>query len=289
MKKLMFLVAAIASVVTVSCDSGKLKSAEEQNLRLDDSLKVALANQDSLFSLLNDITSGMEQIKSLENLLSASTDLNGETTSRRESIRHDMIMIQRALQERRERLAELESKLSQSSSYNATLKKTIENLKANIAEQVTTIESLRNDLAAANIQIDRLDATVDSLSATVDTISAAKAATEEQLANTTNALNTVYYVFGTKSELKDHNIIEGGGFLRKTTIMPSDFDQQYFSAADKRNFTKLELFSKKAKVLTKQPASSYTITDDASGMKVLTITNPAEFWRVSNYLVVQTD
>jgi len=289
MKKSFLFAAVIALVATASCDSGKLKNAEEQNLRLDDSLRVALANQDSLFSLLNDVTSGMEQIKSLENLLSTSTDLNAETTSRREAIRHDMVMIQRALQERRERLAELESKLSQSNSYNSTLKKTIENLKANIAEQTSTIESLRRDLVAANIEIGRLDATVDSLNATVDTINAARNAAEQKLTDTTNALNTVYYVFGTKSELKAHNIIEGGGFLRKTKIMPADFDHNYFTAADKRNFTSLELFSKKAKLLTKQPAESYTITEDASGMKVLTITNPTEFWRVSNYLVIQTD
>lgn len=221
MRKLTLFSVVMLLVAAMACDSGKLKEAEAQNARLDDSLKVALENQDSLFSLLNDITAGMDQIRSMEKILSSSADLNSETQSRREAIRNDMVVIQKALQSRRERLAELESKLAQSSSYNSTLKKTIENLKASLAEQTGTIESLRKDLAAAHIEIERLDSAIDSLNATVDTISAAKAASDQQLTNTTNELNKVYYVFGNKAELKDHNIIEGGGFLRKTKIMES--------------------------------------------------------------------
>lgn len=289
MKKLVSFVAVSLLVGATACNSGKLQETQAENTRLDDSLRVALANQDSLFSLLNDITSGMDQIKDLEKILSSSTNLGGETQSRKEAIRNDMISIQKALQERRERLAELESKLSQSNSYNSTLRKTIDNLKSNISEQSATIESLRKDLNSANIQIEKLDFAVDSLTAKVDTISAARAATEQQLTEATNEMNTVYYVVGNKSELKEHSIIEGGGFLRKTKIMPSDFDQNYFTAADKRTVKQIPLYSKKAKLVTKQPEASYEIIDDANGQKVLYITDPAEFWRLSNYLVIQID
>lgn len=275
--------------MAMSCNSGKLKEAETHNAQLDDSLKIAIANQDSLFSLLNDITSGMEQIKSMEQLLSASPNLSSESQSRREAIRNDMAMLQQALQNRRERLAELEARLSKTTANNSTLRKTIENLKASLAEQSGTIENLRRDLASAHIEIEKLDSTVNTLNAVVDTISAAKAISDQQLANTTNELNRVFYVFGTKSELKDHNILEGGGFLRKTKIMESDFDQSYFTTADRRELTYIPLYSKKAKILTKQPESSYEIVDDTNGQKVLKITNPDEFWKLSNYLVIQTD
>lgn len=289
MKKLAFFSCVLLAVAAASCNSGKLKEAETQNAQLDDSLKVALENQDSLFSLLNDITAGMEQIKSMEQLLSSSPNLSSESQSRREAIKNDMALLQQALQNRRERLAELESRLSKSTANNQTLRKTIENLKASLSEQSGTIENLRRDLASAHIEIERLDSTVSSLNAAVDTISAAKAVTDEQLANTTNELNKVYYVFGTKSELKEHNIIEGGGFLRKTKIMESDFDQSYFTTADRRELTYIPLYAKKAKIMTKQPDSSYELVDDSNGQKVLKITNPDDFWKLSNYLVIQTD
>ena len=277
------------ALAAASCNSGKLKEAEAHNAQLDDSLRVALENQDSLFSLLNDITTGMDQIKSMEQLLSVSPNLSSESQSRREAIRNDMAMLQQALQNRRERLAELEARLAKSSANNSALRKTIENLKANLAEQSGTIESLRRDLASAHIEIEKLDSTVSTLTAAVDTISAAKAATDQQLTSTTNELNRIYYVFGTKSELKAHNILEGGGFLRKTKIMESDFDQSYFTTADRRELTYIPLYSKKAKIITKQPESSYDLVDDSNGQKVLKITNPDEFWKLSNYLVIQTD
>lgn len=88
-----------------------------------------------------------------------------------------------------------------------------------------------------------------------------------------------------KKELKDNEIIETG-FLRKTKIMEGDFDRNFFTTADKRTLTTIPLHSDKAKVLTNQPESSYVI-EDVDGQKVLRITNPASFWSLSNYLVVQ--
>ena len=51
----------------------------------------------------------------------------------------------------------------------------------------------------------------------------------------------------------------------------------------------LDLHSRKAKVLTNQPADSYEIVEAPNGSKVLKITNPDRFWNVSNFLIVQID
>ncbi len=100
-------------------------------------------------------------------------------------------------------------------------------------------------------------------------------------------LNLCYYAIGTKSELKENRIIETG-FLRKTKIMKGDFDKSFFTVADKRTLTTIDLNSDKAEVLTNQPASSY-VMGDTNGHKVLRITNPAAFWSLSNYLVIKID
>lgn len=70
--------------------------------------------------------------------------------------------------------------------------------------------------------------------------------------------------------------------------MKGDFDQSFFTTADKRTLTRIALHSKKAEVLTNQPAGSYNIADE-NGQKVLVITNPEQFWSLSNYLVVKID
>lgn len=286
MKKIISIF-AIAMICLTACDNGKLKQAEERNLQLDSSLQEAKANQDSLLVLLNDITDGMNQIKDLEKILSNTNDLSAESKTRKEQIKNDMAAIQQALQERRLRLAELENKLKNSQQYSSTLKKTVENLKAEISNQEATISTLRNDLAAAKIQVDQLTVRVDSLSSTVDSVTLEKQRAEEDIKIVTDELNVCYYAIGSKKELKEAKIIETG-FLRKTKLLQADFQQTYFTTADKRTLNSIPTHAKKAKILTNMPEGSYHF-DSVDGLQMLNITDPVKFWSLSNYLVIQVD
>ena len=278
MKKYVILIATGLLCMT-ACNEGKLKIAEARNVQLDDSLQTALANQDSLFILLNDITDGMTQIKAMEKILN-SGNLSSETASRKDQIKSDMAAIQQALQQRRQRLAELEKKLSTSQQYSTTLKRTIDNLKAEIAQQEASISTLRNDLQAAKIQVADLSRSVDSLSTTVIEERQATELAQQEAQSVTNELNTCFYAIGSKKELKEANIIETG-FLRKTKLMQADFQQSYFTRADKRTLNSIATHSKKAKILTNMPSDSYNI-EDADGYKIIQITDPARFWSLSN-------
>lgn len=287
MKKLASLLIT-GVVLSTACMHKSAENATEGVPTTSDSLRVALANQDSLLSLMNDVAEGMAQIKQMENILSSTGSLTAESNDRRQQIRNDMQVIQQTLQMRRDRLAELEKKLQGSSANNSTLQKSIQTLKNQIADQEGTIESLRKDLANANIHIEKLTANVDSLNTQVASVTAAKEQVEQVANDLNNELNMCYYAMGSKSELKEHKLIETG-FLRKTKIMPEDFEQSYFTVGDKRTLTSIDLHSKKAKVLTNQPADSYTITEAPNGSKILKITSPARFWSLSNFLVIQID
>lgn len=294
MKKLVFP-AVIAMCIMASCNGDKLKQAESDNEQLQGELTEQRAIQDSLLVLFNDITEGMSQIKDLEKIVSSPTNLSGESAERKQQIKNDMMAIQKALQERRERLAQLEEQLSKSSTENKTLLRTIENLKAQIADQQTEIATLTNQLASANIKIETLGNQVTSLNQSVDSMNTvtanareaeAKAAAEAKRMEA--EANTVYYVIGTNKELKEHKILSGGGLFRKTKTLAGNYDVSYFTRADRRTLTTIPLHSKKAKVMTSQPSDSYTISEQG-GQKVLTITNPTRFWTVSNFLVVKVD
>lgn len=288
MKKIILFAIAAMALATACTNRNEQTTGNDGAPTTSDSLRVALANQDSLLSLMNDIADGMTQIKQMENILSSSTNLTAESQNRRQQIISDMASIQQTLQQRRDRLAELEKKLNNSSANNATLQKSIQTLKQQIADQEGTIANLRSELANANIHIEQLTANVDSLNTEVASVTAAKNEAEREATILTNELNTCYYAIGSKSELKEHKLISTG-FLRKTKIMPDDFEQSYFTAADKRTLTTIDLHSKKAKVLTGQPTDSYVVTDAPNGSKVLKITSPARFWSVSNFLVIQVD
>ncbi|MCI9607952.1 MAG: hypothetical protein HFJ94_07260 [Muribaculaceae bacterium] len=282
-------ISALAALALLSsCGTKeKLEQAQEQNTALNTELQATLATQDSLFALINDISTGMSQIKDIEHIIATPGALTDESASRKTQLRNDMIAIREALQQRRERLAQLEKKLKDSSGSNANLMKTIDNLKGQIAEQETEIATLTNQLSAAHIEIANLGARVDSLSSTVTEVTTEREQARQQATELTDELNTCFFAIGSKSELQKHQIIKTG-FLRKTKIMPSDFEKAYFTQADKRSLVNIPLHSKKAKVLTNQPADSYEIVEEGD-QKILKIKNAASFWSISNFLVIQVD
>lgn len=288
MKKIITLALTALLIASSSCSNKKEEELRQQqalNEATAEELRSAVADRDQLLGLVNEISSGMDQIKQLENILAVNAA--NETPGQRDQILADIAAIQQTLVQRRERLAELEKKLNSSNLSNSNLKKTISQLQNQIDSQTREIESLRSNLDKAKAHIENLNTQVDSLSTTVNTVVAERDSTDNANTELANELNTCYYAIGNKNELKDNKIIETG-FLRKTKIMEGDFDRNFFTRADKRTLTQIDLNSTKAEVLTNQPAGSYSI-DDLNGHKVLRITNPALFWSLSNYLVIKID
>ena len=91
-------VAVALSGMFSSCDNNKRAVDSDGNPvpTTSDSLKVALANQDSLLILMNEISESMSQIRSVEKIVSVS-NMNSESVSRREQLKSDIISIRQTL------------------------------------------------------------------------------------------------------------------------------------------------------------------------------------------------
>lgn len=288
MKKLLLWGLSLCALTFASCsNNAKNDSAEgDEQTPENTELNAALATQDSLNNLINDIMSDMNQIKELESIVSTPGTLDGgEMTSQKTQLKNDITAIREALQQRRERLAELENKLKKNAGKNATMLKTIEGLKEQIAQNESQISTLTEQLAAANVKIEQLGTQVDSLHISVANEKAGKEQAQQAATEFENEVNTCYYALGSKKKLEKHNIIKTG-FLRKTKIMQGDYEMSYFTKADKRSLTSIPFNSKNGKVLTNQPSDSYRI-DEQNGQKVLVITNPTRFWNAGNFVVIE--
>ena len=68
------------------------------------------------------------------------------------------------------------------------------------------------------------------------------------------AINSAWFVFGTKSELKSQKILEKGDVLKS-----ADFNKDYFTQIDIRTTKEIKLYSKRADLLTTHPAKSYEL------------------------------
>lgn len=289
MKRIALLWACAGILFLPACDSSKENSSSEKvdvSTELSDSLQTVNAEKDSLLNLLNEIGSGMSQIKDMEKLMNAA-DMTKETPDRKEQIKNDMIILQQAMAERRQKLEALEAKLKKSSNYNAQMQTTIETLRNQIESQELTIAQLQADLKKAHIEIEGLNSRIDSLANANMAMSLEKKAAKAENLKLTNQLNTCYYVVGSKSELKKYNIIETG-FLRKTKIMESDYEKSYFTKADKRKLNTVAAHSDKVKVLSNHPKGSYAIVT-SDGTKSIDILDPDKFWELSNFLIIQID
>ena len=289
MKRSFLFFAVIALMCLAACNGNKTDNTGNDSIvaQLNDSLLIANAEKDSLLSLINDINEGMMPIRDMEKIISAS-NLNAETPNKKQQIMDNIALIQQALQDRREKLAALERRLKNSSGNSSQLQETIDGLKKQLEEQQATINQLTEELRKAHIEIQSLNTTVDSLNVANQTIAEQKEEAEVKSEQLANELNTCYYVIGSKSELKEHKIIETG-FLRKTKVMEKDYEIEYFTKGDKRTLAEIPLYSKKAKIYTKHPADSYEIVTADDNTKTIVITNPTKFWELSNFLVVQID
>lgn len=287
MRNLFFGVLASMMLLT-ACNGNEnaaLRSkAEADSLLLkatQDELIGAIDERDQLLTVINEVITDMNEIKGIEKIVTINAGKGEMTDSTQSALTQDLAAIKVTLQQRRERIAALEKQLRNSKTANNELLATLEGLKTQIADQAAQIDLLTSQLNEAHRRIAELDQTVADVTEQRDSFEI-EANRQRELAN------RVFYCIGSKKELKDNDIIEGGGFLKKEKIMQGNFDQEFFTVADRRDALTIPLNSKKAKVLTSQPANSYEIVE-VNGQKLLTILKPAEFWGVTNYLVVQID
>lgn len=276
-------------MVTLLALTACKKNSDTTEMNVSDAtrqeLEEALADRDQLLSLVNQINADMDSIRMIENIIAVNG--SSELPGQQDQLHSNITAIREGLRVRRERLDELERRLNASNLNNNNLRQTIASLRSRIDEQDAEITQLRQNLDQARQQIGDLDLAVDSLNRTVNTVTSARDSISSEATRIENELNTCYYAIGTRNELRQYNIIETG-FLRRTKLMEGDFDRNFFTTSDKRTLTSIDLNSNRARVLTNQPADSYRIID-ANGHKMLQITNPALFWSLSNYLVIQID
>ena len=284
MKKLLFL--SVCMALLASCgNAGKNEALKAEN----DSLTATLASRDAeleeIMTIFNDVQEGFRLINEAENRVDLQRG-SMEGTTPAQKIKEDIRFISEKLQSNREQIAKLEEQLKNSKHNSAQFKKAIANLNAELQAKAEQIETLQTELASKNIRIAELDDAVAGLTQNVADLIAENEVKSATVASQDKALNAGWFVFGTKSELKEQKIIESK-FLQKTKVLSdAEFNKDYFTQIDIRTDKEIKLYSKDAELLTTHPAGSYELVKDAKEQLVLKITNPAQFWSVSRYLVI---
>ena len=286
MKKTTITLTGMALILLASCNNGYKEKAEEDSIRiaeLTSDYNQAASFNDSLMLLMADIYNGLDSINMQEGLLYNTS--NGET-DRRAEVRRNLSAIKQRLARNHALLSQMEKKMRDSGNQNAVLTKTIEQMKQRLEQQDNQIVILENQLAVANDSIVNLNEQVAATEEQVQIQTEAKNAAFNAYNEADAALNTVYYAMGTNKELKENDLLEKK-FLGATKVMQGDVNLNYFTKADKRTLTSIQTGAKKIKILTNMPEVSYKEVKNADNTITLNITNPQEFWKYTDYLIIQ--
>lgn len=280
-----FIWAGALCLALVSC--GENSTAYKQIRSQLDSLTAVVqgyeADLNETDSLVASVLTNFQDISSVEGMININPNSGDMRTSERERIKDNVQLIGDKLRASSEALEALTKKLETGKSENRRLRHTISVLKKELALQKNRMIELTEELHRKNIALGALDSMVSSLSADVDRLNETSASQAAALAAQDKALNTVRYCIGTSSDLKDMKLIKGG----RLTTEHANLD--YFTSADLRELAQIPLMSKKAKVLSLHPESSYEFVPGSDKTLTLVIRDAVAFWSSSKMLIVQVD
>jgi chromosome segregation ATPase len=272
------------------CQSGPSRTELKQQ---NDSLAQVAATKDSqmnqMINTIGDIEATLRVIKEKEEIIAIKAR-QGETSGESaKQINEDIRLIYDLMVQNKERIESLENQLKQSGVETGRLNRLVAGLNDKLRQKNVEIKQLNELLQQKNTEIDDMNYALTDMEIAMDSIRTVNEEARSELKSTKDDMYKAYYAIGTKSELKEKNILNKEGFLffGKTELLKDDFDKEYFAEIDTRETDSLEVFQPNAEVLTSHPEGSYSMTTADNGNLILNIEDRDAFWSISKYLVIQ--
>ncbi len=284
MKKIYVFGGLFALMCTLVACGGKTQSnPEADSLRTE--LRAQMEAMDEISLFLDAVNVSMDSVINMEGgLLRTSSE---SPLSQKDQIKKNIESYKLILQQQRERLDVLEKKLKDSNAYAGKMQKTIAALKKQLEEKDQAIATLSSELEQRNYDIAALKENVEQLNIEVADLVEDSRAKSDSIDKQDAQLNEAYVFIGSKKELKEAGLAQGGTLFKKLKFDASNVDKRLFQKIDIRNTTKFNIPDDDAEVLTQMPADSYKIRKTGDDSSELVITDPAQFWSVTRVLVVK--
>ncbi|MDD2331092.1 MAG: hypothetical protein PHI68_00415 [Candidatus Cloacimonetes bacterium] len=239
---------------------------------------------------IGDIQSTLDAIdKDLMGQLSIAGETPGATPEDRKSmIVNSLSNMRSQLEAGKQRISQLERELSQSNRQVAGLQDILNKLRSSVSEKENIVAGLQKELGVLSETLDTERKTsVQEIQKREAQISE-KTAQIEQL---DQDINTIYYVYGTRKELIEKEIIDRtGGLLGigRVSVVSKKSNLDSYTPLNLLNESTLRFTAKKKyAILSGQNASSYRVDKDGINY-TLVITNPEVFRRIKN-LIIEVD
>lgn len=295
MTKLKFILVLLAFVSILACKNERVDMAGYMKER--DSLIIEnQANKEELAelnSIISTVSAGLDSIAIQEGILYSGKTRDGVALNRNQIIANINSMAE-ILKRQREKIQSLQDSLAMRSANSNKSSQSIEKLQnviaflnKQLAEKDNEIQSLRRDVNSKNKDINQLRTSLSDMRNRAEKAENRTQVVTQAIAKQDEIINECYIKIGTKKQLVASGLLKGG-FLQKKKVNYEDVDKSKFNAVDIRKFREVTLKSNNPKILTPQPSnSSFHFEENGDGTCTLVITNPTQFWSVSNFLIIQ--
>lgn len=252
-------------------------------------LAMQLNQRDSIINewvlAFNEIESDIKKITERENMLSIQSMDPEITQDKKNEIMKEIQIIRELIEQNKKKITSLNSQLRSSGIKIASLQARVDTLDAHIAQRDKDMAALRTELVDRNFEIGQLNEKVGTMEiAMVDK--------ETKITQQTDEMNKAYVVSGTYKDLKEKGLLikEGGvlGLGRKESLQENFNNNNLFTQIDITETLTIPVNSKDAKLVTEHPANSYALIKDTEDkIAYIEIKDPATFWKISKYAVVE--
>lgn len=232
----------------------------------------------------DEIEKNLGAIKQKENILSVKTTDSEFSKAKKDQILEDIKSINTLIDENKKKIASLNAQLKKSGTTITGLQTRIADLEATMQQHETEISDLKATLVNKDFEIEQLNTRVFAYR---DTLTMK----DETISDQVGKLNQAYLASGTYKNLKERGLVyKEGGFLglgRKENLM-EDFPDSLFAEIDVTETKTIPVNSKSVKLITEHPSGSYQLVRENENLiSYIEIKDPAEFWRISKYAVVE--
>jgi hypothetical protein len=232
----------------------------------------------------DDIERNIAMIKEKEHIISINSSNNELSKDRRQQVLDDIQYINTLLEQNKQKIASLNAQLKKSGGTIKALQNKIAELEASVKQSENEISDLKSILVNKNFEIEQLNTQNSDLKNTI-------VQKDEKINQQTYEMNKAYFACGTYKQLKAKGLLtKKGGFigLGKTKSLPGSFSDSSFVQIDITKTKSIPVNSKKARLISEHPANSYQfIRDKDNKIESITIKDPALFWKISKYAVVE--
>lgn len=194
-----------------------------------------------------------------------------------------------------EKIAYYERENKRLADLNKQLEDQITGLKNKVTENEARIESLQEELAllkdayaalqtihdSLQVEIVRYQQEIEGKDAELASKASALAAKDSEIAALNELVSTAFYFVGTAKDIKAKDIMD------KKSINPNVKISNFTRIDNFNEMNIIETKSSKVTLMSVHPANSYKINDKNPKNVVIEIKDPAKFWSITRFCIIQ--